>query len=82
MLTPIPDASAHNPEPGYFRSLLNKAGMTYADAATKLNISERTVKRYAAVGGFGYGVQFVLECYAARLDGIAELVMLEAASAK
>lgn len=73
MLTPIPDASAHNPKDFiYFRRLLNACGFTYAEAAEVLGCSERTVATYANVGGYDYPAQFMLECYAVGLHRLVE----------
>lgn len=68
----LPDASLHRPDPGYFRRLLNQAGFTYADAATCLGRSERTIARYAARGGFDYATQYALEVYAVGLGRLAK----------
>lgn len=67
MLTPYPDETLHNPEPGYFRRLLRACGFTYADASLLLQCDERTVGRYASgKTKFDYAVQFLLECQVAK----------------
>lgn len=67
MLTPYPDATLHNPDPGYFRRLLRACGFTYADAAEALKCDERTVGRYACGHSqFDYSTQFTLECFVAK----------------
>lgn len=75
MLTPLPDASLHNPDPGYFRRLLRACNLTYAEAAEMLQRDERTICRYASgEAQFDYPIQFTLEWYASRL---AELLAKE-----
>lgn len=65
-----PDATQHNPAPAYIRALLERAGISQTDAAARLGITNRTMRRYVADVHTGshspapYIVQFALECLA------------------
>lgn len=69
-----PDASQYNPAPAYIRALLERAGISQTDAAARLGITHRTMRRYVAdrhCGSYSpapYTVQFALECLADLVD--------------
>ena len=55
------DPSQHNPSPEYLRSLLEKAGLTQAEAARQLGIGARQMRYYLANGNkwdMPYSLQF------------------------
>ncbi len=65
-----PDASKHNPDPAYIRSLIERAGMSQRGAARQLGVSERMMRYYCASRELAdhtdapYCVQFALESLA------------------
>jgi len=67
-----PDASSHNPDPRYLRSLLERAGVSQRQAATLLGVSDRMMRYYLADEGSEqhrtapYLVQHALECLAKK----------------
>lgn len=67
-----PDVSLHNPEAGYMRSLVSACGMTQADAAKALGLSERVMRYYLSLNEdtfrpAPYTVQYTLEQLAANV---------------
>ena len=65
-----PDVSLHNPEAAYMRSLVSACGMTQADAAKALGLSERVMRYYLSLNEdtfrpAPYTVQYTLEQLAA-----------------
>ena len=61
-----PDATLHNPSPDYLRALIEKAGISQREAARRLGVDERQMRRFLA-GDYDapYPVQFCLEALAA-----------------
>lgn len=62
-----PNISRHNPTPRYLRELLDRAGLTQVEAAHRLGIDPRTMRRYVASGDYReapYVVQYALEALA------------------
>lgn len=64
-----PYAFRHNPDPGYIRSLIERAGVSQQEAARRLGISSRMMRYYVATDSSDhrpapYIVQFALECMA------------------
>lgn len=57
-----PDSTLHNPAPEYIRGLIKASGMSQVQAANKIGIAPRTMRRYLA-GDLvtPYLVQFALE---------------------
>jgi hypothetical protein len=61
------DPSKHNPDPGYLRGLIERAGISQQEAARVLGISPRTMRQYLAFPPAKtalecpYLVQFALE---------------------
>lgn len=51
----------HNPDPAYIRSLIEGAGVSQREAARRLGIDERTMRRYLHRPSAPYLVQFALE---------------------
>lgn len=45
----IPDVRHHRPDPVYLLGLLDKAGLSQSEAARRLGISDRTMRRYLAL---------------------------------
>lgn len=70
MRAPKPDSSRYNPDPEYLRSLIVRAGLTQAEAARRIGISERILRQYLAdrdaitAVDAPYPVQFALEALA------------------
>ena len=59
-----PDIKNRNSEPEYIRSLIDNAGLNQSEAARKLGIDPRTVRRYCQKDGglkCPYTVQYCLE---------------------
>jgi transcriptional regulator with XRE-family HTH domain len=57
-----PDASKHNPDPAYLRSLIEAAGLSQRAAAIKIGITDRTMRYYlSGERDAPYSVQFALE---------------------
>lgn len=66
-----PDASLHDPRPGYLRALLDRAGVSQQEAARMIGISSRMMRYYVADESADhrpapYAVQFALEALAHR----------------
>ncbi len=62
-----PNATTHNPAPRYLRGLLERAGVTQAQAASAIGITERALRNYISESSdrpAPYVVQFALECLA------------------
>ena len=64
-----PDASTHDPDPAYLRSLIADAGLSIRATARRLGISERMMRYYVAdeAGDHRsapYAVQYALEALA------------------
>lgn len=60
------DATTHNPDPAYLRSLLHAAGLSQREAARRIGVSERMMRYYLADESADhrpapYSVQFALE---------------------
>jgi predicted transcriptional regulator len=58
------DPTKHNPDPAYLRSLIEKAGMTQAEAARQLGIGSRQMRYYLSPEkkyAMPYTLQFCLE---------------------
>ena len=67
-----PDVSLHNPEAAYMRSLVSACGMSQADVAQALGLSERVMRYYLSLNEdtfrpAPYAVQYTLEQLAANL---------------
>lgn len=67
-----PDVSLHNPESVYMRSLVSACGLTQAEAAKALGLSERVMRYYLSQNDdtfrpAPYTVQYTLEQLAANL---------------
>nr|WP_096373558.1 helix-turn-helix transcriptional regulator [Pseudomonas chlororaphis] len=63
----IPDAKAHNPEPGYLRALIDQTGLTQEEVAQRIGITGRAMRNYLSTTEkrkAPYAVQFALECLA------------------
>lgn len=66
----LPDASKHNPDPAYIRTLIEQAGLSQRGAARQIGVSERMMRSYCAPTDVSthsaapYCVQFALECLA------------------
>ena len=62
-----PDSTLHNPAPEYIRGLIERSGLTQVQAAIRIGIAPRTMRRYLA-GELvtPYLVQFALEVLAQR----------------
>lgn len=45
----LPDARNHRPDPAYLLGLLDDAGLSQTEAAKRLGISDRTMRRYLAL---------------------------------
>ena len=60
-----PDATLHNPSPEYIRGLIKSSGLTQVQAANRIGIAPRTMRRYLS-GELvtPYLVQFALEALA------------------
>jgi predicted transcriptional regulator len=60
------DSTQHNPEPAYLRSLIEKAGLTQAEAARRLGIGARQMRYYLTDSKWKmpYNIQFCLETIA------------------
>ena len=62
-----PDATKHDPRPEYLRGLIDKAGLSQREAALRIGIDERALRRYLASRDAAYWqdapypVQFALE---------------------
>lgn len=70
-----PDVSLHNPEAAYMRSLVSACGMTQADAAKALGLSERVMRYYLSLNEdtfrpAPYTVQYTLEQLAANVGKV------------
>ena len=69
----IPDAKTYNPDPGYLRDLITRAGISQREAARRLGIGERIMRAYLAdpdkttAQRAPYPVQYALEQLAARV---------------
>lgn len=69
-----PNSQLHNPDPAYLRRLIARAGITQREAAQRLGISERVLRRYLAdrdtpsALAAPYIVQFALESLAHGID--------------
>lgn len=65
-----PDASTHNPDPSYLRSVLKRSGLTQEQAATRLGLSPRQMRYYLSLAAdhqdAPYLAQFGLECLAVQ----------------
>lgn len=60
-----PDATLHNPDPQYIRSLLAAAGLSQEAAARQVGISGRAMRNYVSgERDAPYSVQFALESLA------------------
>lgn len=47
----VPHVRHHRPDPEYLLGLLNAAGLSQSEAARRLGISDRTMRRYLALPG-------------------------------
>ena len=57
-----PDARMHNPDPDYFRQLVESTGMTVGELAKLIGHDERTIRRWMyGERKFTYAVQFIVE---------------------
>jgi predicted transcriptional regulator len=70
-----PDATLARPDADYMRSLVKASGMTQAQAAEAIGISERAMRNYLskATGKYiapPYPVQYALEQLAAYIDKV------------
>jgi predicted DNA-binding protein (UPF0251 family) len=66
-----PDATLHNPDAAYLRSLVKACDLTQAKAAKAIGISERTMRNYLSQDPdtfrpAPYSVQYTLEQLAAN----------------
>ena len=43
-----PDATKHNPDPGYLRDLITKSGLSQREVARRLGLSERYIRQLLA----------------------------------
>ena len=43
-----PDASKHNPDPGYLRGLIEQTGLSQREVARQIGLSERVIRQYLA----------------------------------
>jgi len=65
-----PNADRYDPDPRYLRQLIEAAGMTQLEAAARIGIDGRTIRRYLADKGTPayraapYPVQYALEALA------------------
>lgn len=58
-----PDASKHNPDPEYLRSLVLAAGLSQRACAERIGIGDRLMRYYlSGEREAPYPVQFALEC--------------------
>lgn len=62
----MPNAGQHNTDPAYLRELLRAAGLTQKQAALKIGVTPRTMRRYLSTTAADkqaapYVVQFALE---------------------
>ena len=70
MNRPTPDATLHNPDPRYLRSLVAQTELTQREIARRIGISERTLRTFladrgaATAGSAPYAVQYCLEVLA------------------
>ncbi|MGV0954565.1 MAG: helix-turn-helix domain-containing protein [Fluviibacter sp.] len=65
MKTIIDAAARHRPiDPEYFRDLIARAGLTQVDAARRIGVDPRTMRRYLAGDAVPYPVQVTLEILA------------------
>jgi len=61
------DKSTHNPDSDYLRGLIAKAGISQREAARRIGIDERTLRRYLTLSSnksyaeCPYVVQYALE---------------------
>jgi hypothetical protein len=66
----VPDSELYNPNPQYLRSLIEITGLSQAEAARRLGLGGRVMRRYLADRNAAtaleapYLVQFGLECLA------------------
>jgi predicted transcriptional regulator len=72
-----PDPTLHNPDAAYIRSLVDACGLTQAQAAEAIDISERAMRYYlstttATFRPAPYAVQFTLEQLAAHMDAVKQ----------
>lgn len=62
-----PDATRHNPDPAYLRSLVERAGLSQREVARRLGISDRLMRMYLAdrststAQSAPYCIQYALE---------------------
>ena len=57
-----PDASKHNPDPDYLRSLIEGAGSSQNEVAKRIGISARSMRYYlAGERPIPYTIQFAVE---------------------
>lgn len=62
-----PDATHHNPDPAYLRSLVERSGLSQRKAAARLGITDRAMRYHLTPGTdrpAPYTVQYCLECLA------------------
>jgi len=58
-----PNADDYNPDPDYIRALVDSAGMTQPVLASKLGVTDRTVRKWISGDRVApYLAQFALEC--------------------
>lgn len=69
-----PNSKHYNPDPGYLRTLIERAGISQREAARRLGISPRMMRQYLAdtdvktAARAPYLVQYGLECLAFERD--------------
>ncbi len=64
-----PDVTNHNPDPAYLRPLLEQAGLSQREAATRLGVLVRQMRYYmSGEKPCPYPVQFCLECLAVESE--------------
>lgn len=69
-----PDSKLHKPDAAYLRELVKASGLSQADAASAIGISERAMRNYLSTGQetfreAPYTVQYALEQLAAFPPG-------------
>lgn len=58
-----PDASKHNPDPKYLRSLIENTGLSQSKVAEYIGVASRTIRAYLAGDRpIPYRIQFAVEC--------------------
>lgn len=70
-----PDAALHKPDASYMRELVKASGMSQADAAAAIGVSERAMRNYLSNAKetfrpAPYATQYTLEQLAANIEQV------------